>query len=61
MKIFNKKTDIDDIYPLRVMAQGKPDALKWWVLNAQGVKVAWAVSSKAAYEYARDHKGALSC
>ncbi len=56
MKIFNKKIDKADVYPWRVMAQGLPDSLRWWVLNPSGVKVDWRFTSAAAFEAATDLK-----
>lgn len=43
-----------DFYPYRVMAQGKPDSLKWWVINPQGNKVgSWCSRAKTACIMAR--------
>lgn len=42
-----------DFYPYRVMIQGTMDSLKYWVINPQGDKVAWFLSSSLACHIAR--------
>lgn len=43
-----------DVFPFRIMAQGKFTDLKWWVINPQGNKVGIGWSSSAtAYRFAK--------
>lgn len=40
------------IFPYRIMAQGKPDDLTWWVINPQGSKCAHAFTVDGAMAFA---------
>lgn len=42
-----------DFYPYRVMAQGKLDSLKHWVIDPQGKKVDWFSTASSACILAR--------